>query len=190
MKKMLLSFWLLLLTFRVFAQISEVDSLKKYLIFKKDKFTDKITLMPRDSIYGKTIEGLEYTMLNMLDVQNKYIVISFSCQRIGCVDNMAAINYLFIDNQKYRGANTSGYNCQGMFIGIYKGFVGIEPSQLDIFNKSMVSMVRLNGNTSNAEIHFTPRQSFLIKSQITWLKYFYDNKRKLEKANIIASNMQ
>jgi hypothetical protein len=187
MKNCLLLALLACLCLEVKAQ-SEVDSIKKYLQLERDKFTDKSNVVPIVKLEDKTSDGYAFTMLPCYNVDGNFIAISFSCKDIGCVKEKDEINYLFEDNSKSLGYHFLSFNCQGLFTSVYKSWVAIEPVKLEKFTSVPLSMIRLITIRKSTEIHLTKQQAILLMNQIKWIKYYWDNKKKLTKANLFASN--
>jgi len=168
------------------AQTNEIDSLKKYLKFEKDAFSNKIELVPNDTITGVTKDGYAYVIRAQSHVRPgkfRNLTLKIGCEKLACVDNSSSIDYLLSNDDKFRMQNGSQYNCLGVFFGVWQELSGYYKN-LEKISSTNVKAIRLNSRLDSSEIYLTPQQSELLKNQMKWLKYFYDNRFKIEKMKI------
>ncbi len=181
MKKTALIFLMALVCQVCKSQPIQADSIKKYLTMNTDVFTGVKNLLPKAIIEGVTKDGFKYYMWPSYSDEGKYISIVIKCPELRCIDKNAPIDYLFINKKTSHGYHCLSANCKGEFVSVYKGFIGIEPGMLNQFCEARIKSIILTAATSIAEIGLTDDQAQLFKNQITWIKYYWDNKNKINK---------
>lgn len=182
MKKLILSSALLLLCVGSFAQTPEIDSLKKYLVFKTDSFNGKGLVGPKDTIKGKNKEGAIYFIMPESQPKWKRVTLTLASPKAGCINDMSRVNFALNDSTKAVSSSDIN-NCAGMFvISWMEGTFGNK-----LFNRLanvQVNRLRLDGMTAAVEIYLTPEQSYTFQNQMKWMKYYYDNQRKIDKLKL------
>lgn len=159
-----------------------IDSVRSFLKFKINKITDQLTAVGKDTISGVTTEGYQFYIVPCYDTRDNYYAISFFCKDAGCVNNRALVDYTFADGKKKVGWHYGSNNCDGVFMVVYKSWVGIEPREILPFTTKLLSTISLSGSKI-IEIGLNKQQAALLRSQIKWLKYYADDWRKINKLN-------
>lgn len=187
MKKTILLSTLLILSICTYAQTLQIDSLKSYLTFKKDDFTDNVKLIAVDTLQGVSKDGYLYVIQPEANVRPgmryKNFTLKIGCSKLACVDNSSSIDYILTNDDKFRIQNGSEYNCMGVFFSSWVEMSG-HYKDLDKLATTPIKAIRLNSRLSSTEIYLTTQQAIRLNNQIKWFKYFYDNRSKIDKLKI------